>query len=477
MLFALCVVASAAASPAPLLVWITNSTVKLQQLIGDQGMTNGTVTYATDTDRQTGSNLLNQTYGLYQAGGTDLGNSFEYAGRVNFLFGDTLYLKSGDTMAWSTSTHPLSGLFLNFFTNASATALTIEPTNVNMGSFNVPAAGVSNNGNFYIVCKTGYTTNTLNTNDCSVLVRFDGTNNTFDTGRTISSLTNGGHFVDMTLYHYGTNILLFGLGDYRHSAIYLAATPAANFETGLGALYFAGLTNGVPAWGNVETNAVPLVTDNPTNPTIGNVSVNFSSAAGLWLMTYDGGRQKQDATNSTGVYFAFASAPWGPWSAPQLIFNATRDHGFGNFIRNTNFTPSGPIGPTINPADNDPVATPGGDYAPYMIERFTTIQSNTLTIYYTMSTWNPYTVVLMKSDFTIVPQIDVGTLVHKKNQFSFAWSAPTNGSYLVDYSSNLLAGWATFTDIVSSTSGTFDFTNIETGGLPPARFYRLRTTP
>jgi len=50
------------------------------------------------------------------------------------------------------------------------------------------------------------------------------------------------------------------------------------------------------AGSSVETNVVPLVTDNPTNPTIGNVSVNFSPAAGFWLMTYDGGWQKEDTT-------------------------------------------------------------------------------------------------------------------------------------------------------------------------------------
>ncbi len=46
-------------------------------------------------------------------------------------------------------------------------------------------------------------------------------------------------------------------------------------------------------------------------------------------------------------------------------------------------------------------ATRGGAYAPNMIERFTTVSGNTLTIYYTMSTWNPYTIVKMRSQFTI----------------------------------------------------------------------------
>ncbi len=172
------------------LVWITNSSIKLQPLIGEQGTNYGAASFATNTDRQTGLPLLNQTFSRYQVGGTDLGCSFEHDGRVNFLF--------GDTMAWRTSTNPLTGLILNFFTNSCGpnVALTIVPANVDMGPFNVPAAGGSNNGNFYIVCKTGHTTATGNTNDYSLLVRFDETNQTFAPGRTISSLTNGGHFID-----------------------------------------------------------------------------------------------------------------------------------------------------------------------------------------------------------------------------------------------------------------------------------------
>ena len=38
-----------------------------------------------------------------------------------------------------------------------------------------------------------------------------------------------------------------------------------------------------------------------------------------------------------------------------------------------------------------------------MIERFTTVNGNMLTIYYTLSTWNPYTVVKMRSQFKIAP--------------------------------------------------------------------------
>jgi len=38
-----------------------------------------------------------------------------------------------------------------------------------------------------------------------------------------------------------------------------------------------------------------------------------------------------------------------------------------------------------------------GAYAPYVIERFTKLEGSELSLYYVLSTWNPYVVVLMKS--------------------------------------------------------------------------------
>jgi hypothetical protein len=55
-----------------------------------------------------------------------------------------------------------------------------------------------------------------------------------------------------------------------------------------------------------------------------------------------------------------------------------------------------------------------------VIERFTKINDGKLSIYYTLSTWNPYTVVKMESDFTItragnpVGDDDVGELASSR---------------------------------------------------------------
>ena len=189
--------------------------------------------------------------------------------------------------------------------------------------------------------------------------------------------------------------------------------PASSFATGAGTQYFAGIVNGLPKWAASEAGAVPVVQDNPSNgpawpmdnPSVGNMSVVYSSAAGLWLMTYDGGRNTSTPGKTRGVYFAYSQQPWGPWSAPQLIFNDSRDnaYGLGGYIHNPAILPDPPgdglNGPMIG--SNDIYSSSGGGFAPQLIERFVTLTGNTLKIYYNLSTWNPYVIVRIRSEFTV----------------------------------------------------------------------------
>lgn len=48
-----------------------------------------------------------------------------------------------------------------------------------------------------------------------------------------------------------------------------------------------------------------------------------------------------------------------------------------------------------------PATTCGGDYAPYLIERFIRRRGSTLSLYCTLSNGNPCTLVLMRSDFAL----------------------------------------------------------------------------
>jgi hypothetical protein len=78
-------------------------------------------------------------------------------------------------------------------------------------------------------------------------------------------------------------------------------------------------------------------------------------------------------------------------------------------------------------------------------------------------------------DWTIAYFIDAASLVHRRNKFSFTWTGVANERYVVQYSTNLSSPWTTFTNIITSTSRTFNFTNDVVGGLPPVGFYRVRT--
>jgi hypothetical protein len=495
------------AQTGPALNWITNSSVKLEQIIGDYDYE----AYAQGIYLPTAS----QTVTRFNILGNGLGYSFEDNGHLIFLFGDTISQNAtatnyhaADPLAWSTNLDGETPLLLNFFTNnpippSGFIPIFVQPAGIKMGPDDVPNAGISLSNGVFLVCNTGSDTSLSSpqTNDFSELVSFNESlafssdtivTDIFVTNRLVSMLNTNleptsplqGHFILVSMRESGANVMMFGAGEYRSGDVFLCMIPTANFVSGQGTLYFAGLTNGQSIWSSAESNCVPVVQDNPTNGppwpndhgSVGNVSVTCPPGLGLWLMTYDGGRAEDTAANkTTGVYFSYAAQPWGPWSKPQLIFNKYRDHGAGVFIHEPDLaTNDGLDGPVIG--DNSPTATAGGDFAPIMIERFTSVSNSTLYIYYTMSTWNPYTVVKMRSAFNIVPVIDPATVVKTQDHVTFSWTAPTNESYQVDYSTNLRSGWTTITNLITSTNGTFNFTDggTNSGGLGNTKFYRLR---
>ncbi len=368
----------------PALRYEPGSTVKVEQLLGEE-------------DKQLHQPTLSRTFTRYGIEGTDLGNSFEHAGRVYFLFGDTVgrLRRALDTIATTDATDPESGVRLDFLKIGSA-YLTIQPPGVSMGAFEVPVAGISLGGQMYVVVSTNHSEDRLT--DRSVLTKFTLPAN-FQPLRTISQLPEG-HFVKMSLHAEpgaiaglpsgGPFVFVWGTGAYRKSDAHFALVPAAQFETGKGTRYFAGFdAASAPLWSEREADAKAIV----QNGTMGDLSVTWCKELGLWLMTYD----SRDPA-ARGILFSYSRTPWGPWSEAQIIFNAMRDDALGKFIHNPQANPDdGLAGPVIGKGQANPQAVHGGAYAPYVVERWTKLQTSDLTIYYTLSTWNPYVVVLMKS--------------------------------------------------------------------------------
>lgn len=407
--------ATTARDRVPVLRHVAGSTVKVQQLLGER-------------DLERNQPTLSRTVTRYGLAGTDLGSSFEHEGRLYFLFGDTVGLASDalDTIGFTDArVDPEAGVRLDFLTRPGPTRLsagrtrgggsgaggarsrapeqhylTIEPPGISMGAFEVPVAGLSLGGRMYVVVSTNHQRDRKS--DRSVLTTFTPPA-TFRPGRTLSQLP-AGRFVKLALREApgpvdglpagGPFVFLWGTGVYRQSDAYFAVVPASTFENGQGTRYFAGLdAAGRPAWSEKEDEAKPVV----RSGAMGEVSVIWCAPLDLWLMTFD-----SRPPAAPGIQFAYSRTPWGPWSPPQTIFHPLRDPGLGVFIHNPRGSPpDNLVGPVIGPAQQDPQGTHGGAYAPYMIERWTKVQGKELTIYYVMSTWNPYVVVLMRSKLRV----------------------------------------------------------------------------
>ncbi len=439
------------------LTFVPGSSVKLYQVNGDCDWQewDATNTGKTPTCKATTSQTATKADVL----GDDVPVAFEHNGELIITFGDTAgaeaqyyptWVSFKNPFAWnahdpiarSTTVNASDGLNLNFFLNGSHGLEILPPpqpdgTPVDMGADNVPSAGVSVNGQVYLGITTGTVTTTTGdhdrSHDYSVLTTFDETAETFTTGRTISALP-GGHFSRPTFYLAATGalgttppvspepvMLIFGAGPGA-AGVYLSIIPSTEFWSGTDAngnsatRYFSGISQGQPAWSANESAAVPIVAA-PSASTIPYASVIYSQTLGLWIMMFDAA----GTTPATGMYVTYAPQPWGPWSTPQLVFNPCRDKGFGTFMfyyydtAADNDCPSAmPAGVTSAPNSSGPAGPTGGDqtknvptttrgiaYGPALVERFTVVSGSTLKLFYMMSTWNPYAVVMLESDFNI----------------------------------------------------------------------------
>jgi hypothetical protein len=140
--------------------------------------------------------------------------------------------------------------------------------------------------------------------------------------------------------------------------------------------------------------------------------VRFIEAVQKWVMLYTCGER---ANSSRGIYMRSATLPWGPWSIPERIFDP--DNGYCHFMhrpegctsganpfeeekRSLKFYPGTNSGPKIAQRE---VA---GEYAPFLFpSRYAKPTPNgQTTLYYLLSTWNPYQVVLMRTQVDLGPR-------------------------------------------------------------------------
>jgi hypothetical protein len=365
-------------------------------------------------DRERQQLTLNQTESRFGVVGTDLGSSFEYNGRTYFLFGDTTGRSergtSDDSIAYSQDTNPDDCVALEFITGPNRQYLSPQVPEISLRGFEVPAGGFSAQGKMYVFFTTNhYQENEREYMGRSILARLSNeAENRFTYLYDASCLAGvpcqvpaAGRFINVSPVvinnadipglpqSAGQGLLVWGSGQYRQSDPYLAYVPLEAVEDRQAWRYFAGVDpgSGQPRWSASESQAAALF----SQPCIGEFSVAWNPFLNKWLMLYN-------CSNPRGINFRVADQPWGPWSTTQVLFHPWQDAGYCHFMH-----------VSWQSQQCDSVHDPGrenvwgGEYGPYLISRFTTGDQSRTTIYYVMSTWNPYNTVLMKSELEIVP--------------------------------------------------------------------------
>jgi hypothetical protein len=375
----------------------------------DQRSTQKVCQVVGETDRQWMQAAVNRTEERARFWGTDLGASFEHKGRLVVLFGDThpvagiVRPRDADSIAFSDTANPEDCLRLSFLLNQDGGFRPLTIPGVYAGAFAVPSGGFSLNGAMYV----------LTTSDVpgrgpmarSVLARSDDDGWTFRRLYDLSierlvhvspALIPAGRVAGVPDQREG--ILFWGTGPFRRSNPHLAFIPAAEVENPAALRHFAGLRpGGEPIWSADERDSVPLF----DQPCMGEFSAGWNEFLSKWLLLYTcGGRR-------AALFLRTADLPWGPWSAPVMLFDPARRLDGCAFLNSPPEVIQVSAGGRPCPVVSDP-HTPfnlGEAYGPYLISRFTRGEAGrSSTIYFLMSTWNPYTVVLMRTRLSLERQ-------------------------------------------------------------------------
>ena len=361
--------------PQPAITIETRAT-KICQIVGDW-----------DMDREQAT--LNPTGTLYGWPRIDLGAPFTHNGKTYVIFGDVGGIDV-DPIAYSEDTNLEDGLSLTFLENSNGTGRPIYIPGVSLGGYEVPMEGVSANGKMYVYATTDHTQQVAMGRSVVAVSTNNGYNFSYLYDLSVDDFINVSVVkVDASDWpglpaSQDEGLVMFGSGTYRESNVKLAFQPASQIETKSSIRYFSGLdAGGLPLWSTNEAEAIDLF----NQPTVGELSVSYNKFIRRWIMLYN------DFDYYRGINMRTAKNPWGPWSAPQTIFEPWGDGGYCQFMHIT--------WDIQNCDDNyDAVAGPyvsGGEYGPMQFEDMATGNAFSTTIYFTMSTWNPYTVVLMKA--------------------------------------------------------------------------------
>lgn len=151
---------------------------------------------------------------------------------------------------------------------------------------------------------------------------------------------------------------------------------------------------------------------------VNQMSVSYIPNLDKWVMLYGGDihpnvLQMFEAANwphavadpERAIHVRFASNPWGPWSAPTQAYKPGQPTGVGSgefatkgLLHYTGCAGAGCVKGETNPAYTlFPQTNHGFLYAPSIVDAWTTVRGADADLYWAVSTWDPYQVVLLRS--------------------------------------------------------------------------------
>jgi hypothetical protein len=426
---------------------LVGSSTKVCQLIGD-------------TDWLTGQPTAARTFSNFRLAAVDLGFPVDSgSGPLYLLFGDAIPdqyplnpLPLDDAIGVTTRTAPPdSASCLDLKLIVSAPQVFAHPTvlpPIEQGSFNVPTGGVFVKDRFYAFFWTNHCVFpdapspdpdaplTLppatshcpevplsNTLGASVLAEgAQGDPALFNAKAfappldILGAMPSGFIYVSAAKPSVtippGKGIPVFGVARYRASIPYLAIAPHDTFSDPRSWAFFGGLSGGAPVWltrdqwesgrnavGRWKPPAGAEIFDAafPGDRCIGEHSVTWNEPLKKWLLLYNCDPPDGFLASGVGVQARFAPEPWGPWSSPPITLLDEKNVPSCTLI----MSKSGCPGLASVPPGRGGA---GFFYAPFVLDRFTQDatapgqgQPKRTTIYWVVSTWNPYYVVVMQS--------------------------------------------------------------------------------
>lgn len=310
----------------------------------------------TQIAKETGADSINQTDKV-KICGTDLGEMFDWLGKVFIAFGDTNRCDGGswpsNVLSYTTDTTPGDGLiFDGWATDSTGMAKELFPEDTGtITSIPTHGVGIDNTAYLYYMSVDNWTPPAPQKWTCSrsSIATAQSTDIGKWTKQPIS--WSSGSFNVVAIVRESNTLYIWGTPCGRFGTVKLMKVDTSSILNKSAYRYFSGYDSvGNPVWSTSESAAISIA-----GSPVGEISVQFNTWLNRYIMTY--------LDESKGALVLRESpTPWGGWSAPITLTTSSQY-------------------PAL--------------YGAFLHPKY--VENNGESIYYMMSMFGPYNTYLMKS--------------------------------------------------------------------------------